>query len=106
MLQVNNINVYYDNIHALSDVSFEVRQGEIVTLIGANGAGKTTTLKSVSSVIKPRSGEIAFKGTSITDKGSHELLPLGMAHVPEGRRVFSKMTVEDMIFVFRANSVS
>ncbi len=95
MLQVNNINVYYDNIHALSDVSFEVRQGEIVTLIGANGAGKTTTLKSVSSVIKPRSGEIAFKGTSITDKGSHELLPLGMAHVPEGRRVFSKMTVEE-----------
>ncbi|OON93819.1 MAG: ABC transporter ATP-binding protein [Epulopiscium sp. Nele67-Bin001] len=95
MLQVKNINVYYDNIHALSDVSFEVKQGEIVTLIGANGAGKTTTLKSVSGVIKPKSGEIHFKQKPIVNTPSHQLLPLGMAHVPEGRRVFSRMTVEE-----------
>ncbi len=95
MLEVKNINVYYDNIHALSNVSFEVNKGEIVTLIGANGAGKTTTLKSVSGVIKPRDGEINFKGTNITNQESHQLLPLGMAHVPEGRRVFAKMSVQE-----------
>ncbi len=95
MLEAKNINVYYDNIHALSDISFEVNKGEIVTLIGANGAGKTTTLKALSGGIKPRSGEIIFNDAYIGNKEAHELLPLGMAHVPEGRRVFAKMTVEE-----------
>ena len=89
MLKVDNINVYYDKIHAIKDVSFEVNQGEIVALIGANGAGKTTTLHTITGLIRPRSGSISYYTTEIDRSG--EDVPI--AHVPEGRRIFLQMTV-------------
>ena len=95
MLQVENIHVYYGKIHALKDVSFEVNAGEIVALIGANGAGKSTTLKTVSGMMHPKSGSIRFLGENVTHTESHKLLPKGMAHVPEGRRIFLQMTVQE-----------
>jgi len=95
MLKVKNINVYYDAIHAIKDVSFKVKEGEIVTLIGANGAGKTTILHTVSGLMKAKSGEISFKNQKIDAIEAHKLLPLGMAHVPEGRRIFAQMTVQE-----------
>ena len=95
MLKVEKINLYYDNIHALHDISFEVNKGEIVTLIGANGAGKTSILSAVSGLNHVRSGKVTFKGKEITEVEANALLPLGMAHVPEGRCVFAKMTVEE-----------
>lgn len=95
MLKVQHLNVYYDNIHALSDISFEVNTGEIVTLIGANGAGKTSILNTVSGLVKAKTGVIQLKEKDITQTAAHELLKLKMAHVPEGRRVFSKMSVEE-----------
>ncbi|OON95108.1 MAG: ABC transporter ATP-binding protein [Candidatus Epulonipiscium fishelsonii] len=93
MLEVKNINVYYENIQALKDVNFNINQGEIVTLIGANGAGKTTTLQALSGMVPVSSGEIIFEGKPLTNIEAHELINLGIAHVPEGRRIFSKMTV-------------
>lgn len=95
MLKVEGVNLYYDNIHALSDIGFEVKQGEIVTLIGANGAGKTSILSAISGLRKMKSGTIEFKDKNITHQEAHQLLSLGMAHVPEGRRVFAKMSVEE-----------
>ena len=95
MLKVEGINVYYGKIHALKDVSFEVNAGEIVALIGANGAGKSTTLKTVSGMMHPKSGSIHFMGEDITHTESYRLLPKGLAHVPEGRRVFLQMTVQE-----------
>ena len=93
MLKVNNINVYYGKIHALKDVSFEVHEGEVVALIGANGAGKSTTLKTVSGMMHSRSGSIEFLGENITHTPSPKLVYKGLAHVPEGRRVFLQMSV-------------
>ena len=93
MLKVNNINVYYGKIHALKDVSFEVHEGEVVALIGANGAGKSTTLKTVSGMMHSRTGSIEFLGENITHTPSHKLVYKGLAHVPEGRRVFLQMSV-------------
>ena len=93
MLKVEGLHVYYDAIHALKDVSFEVKQGEIVTLIGANGAGKTTTLHAISGLIRPRSGSISFEDKDITKVEPHNILKSGLAQVPEGRRIFSQMTV-------------
>ena len=93
MLKVNNINVYYGKIHALKDVSFEVHEGEVVALIGANGAGKSTTLKTVSGMMHSRTGSIEFLGENITLTPSHKLVYKGLAHVPEGRRVFLQMSV-------------
>lgn len=106
MLKVDNINVYYDKIHAIKDVSFEVNQGEIVALIGANGAGKTTTLHTVTGLIRPRSGSISYYTTEIDRSGEdvpmtydlvktapHKMVSMGIAHVPEGRRIFLQMTV-------------
>ena len=93
MLHVENINVYYGNIHALKGISFDVKEGEIVALIGANGAGKSTTLKSVSGMMHPRSGKITFLDEDITHTESFKLPAKGMAHVPEGRRIFLQMTV-------------
>ena len=95
MLSVKNLEVYYGSIHAIKDISFEVAEGEIVTLIGANGAGKTTTLHSISGLVKPKSGEITFCGNNLRTTDAHKIIKLGLAQVPEGRRIFSKMTVQE-----------
>ena len=93
MLKVNEINVYYGAIHALHDISFEVRQGEIVSLIGANGAGKSTILNAISNLLPITSGDIIFMDQSIRRVPAFQLVGRGLAQVPEGRRVFSRMTV-------------
>ena len=95
MLKAEDLNVYYGPIHAVKGVSFEVREGEIVTLIGANGAGKSTTLKTVSGLMRSRGGQIEFMGKSIAATPAHKIVELGLAHVPEGRRIFTRMTVEE-----------
>jgi len=95
MLKVNNINVYYGSIHAIKDVSFEVHPGEIVTLIGANGAGKSTILQTVSGLLHSKTGSIEFLGNSLAGVPAHKIVSRGLAHVPEGRRIFLQMTVEE-----------
>ena len=95
LLSVKNINVYYGSIHAIKDVSFHVDEGEIVTLIGANGAGKTTTMHAISGLLKLASGEITYDGNLISKMEAHKIVRLGLAQVPEGRRVFQQMTVEE-----------
>jgi len=95
MLKIEEINVYYSHIHALKDVSVEVHQGEIVTLIGANGAGKSTLLKTISGLLKPKQGSILFEGEAITGKQAQLIVKKGISHVPEGRRVFANMGVEE-----------
>ena len=94
MLTVKDINVFYGSIHAIRDVSFHVDEGEIVTLIGANGAGKTTTMHAISGLLRPRSGEISYCGQVINKMEAHKIIRLGLAQVPEGRRVFSGLTVQ------------
>ena len=93
MLKVDNINVYYGSIHAIKDISFEVEQGEIVTLIGANGAGKSTTLQTVSGLLHSKTGSITFLGERIDNVPAHKLVAKGLAQVPEGRRIFLQMSV-------------
>ena len=95
MLKIEDIHVYYGAIHAVKGVSFEVNDGEIVALIGANGAGKSTILKTVSGLMHPRSGSIHFDGADISHAEAHKLVPKGLAHVPEGRRIFLQMTVQE-----------
>ena len=95
LLKVDDINVYYGAIHAIKGISFEVAEGEIVTLIGANGAGKSTTLKTVSGLLRSKTGAITFEGQDISNVAPHKLVAHGLAHVPEGRRVFLQMTVEE-----------
>ena len=95
MLKVENINVYYGAIHAIKDVSFEVEEGEIVTLIGANGAGKSTILKTISGLLHTRTGSIHYEGKDLKGIAPHNIVKMGVAHVPEGRRMFSRMTVEE-----------
>ncbi|MGM9966183.1 ABC transporter ATP-binding protein [Rummeliibacillus sp. TYF005] len=95
MLKVNDINVFYGNIQALKGVSLEVNEGEIVTLIGANGAGKSTLLKTLSGLLKPKQGEIEYLGKSIAGKAAQSIVKAGISQVPEGRRVFANMTVEE-----------
>lgn len=95
MLEIKSLNVYYDAIHALKDVSFRVNKGEIVSLIGANGAGKTTTLHTISGLLRPKSGEIRFLDEDITKVEAHNILKKGLAQAPEGRRVFAQMTVQE-----------
>ena len=95
MLKAEDLNVYYGPIHAVKGVSFEVKEGEIVTLIGANGAGKSTTLKTVSGLMRSRGGRIEFMDKSIASTPAHKIVELGLAHVPEGRRIFTRMTVEE-----------
>lgn len=95
MLKVEGINVYYGNIQALKGVSLEINQGEIVTLIGANGAGKSTLLKTISGLLKPKQGQIIYEGKSIAGKAAQSIVKMGISHVPEGRRVFANMTVEE-----------
>ncbi|NLP48210.1 MAG: ABC transporter ATP-binding protein [Clostridiales bacterium] len=95
MLNVNDINVYYGPIHAIQGISFEVKQGEIVSLIGANGAGKSTVLKTVSGLMRSKTGGIDFMGESIHNTAPHNIVRMGIAHIPEGRRIFQRMTVEE-----------
>ena len=93
LLEVKNLNVYYGVIRALKDVSFTVGEGEVIALIGSNGAGKTTTLQTITGMHPAASGEIVFRGENVTKVPGHELVKRGIAHVPEGRRVFSQLTV-------------
>ena len=95
MLKVEDLHVYYGSIHAIKGVSFEVNEGEIVTLIGANGAGKSTTLNTVAGLLKPRSGAITFEGHQVAGTPASKIVPQGMALCPEGRRVFQQMTVRE-----------
>ena len=95
MLKIDNIHVYYGAIHALKGVSLEVRKGEIVTLIGANGAGKSTTLRTVSGLLAPKSGAITFLGENIAGTPAHEIVKHGISQVPEGRRIFAEMSVQE-----------
>ena len=95
MLKIDNIHVYYGAIHALKGVSLEVRKGEIVTLIGANGAGKSTTLRTVSGLLAPKSGSISFLGENIAGMPAHEIVKHGISQVPEGRRIFAEMSVQE-----------
>ena len=95
MLKIDNIHVYYGAIHALKGVSLEVKAGEIVTLIGANGAGKSTTLRTVSGLLAPKSGGISFLGENIAGMPAHEIVKHGISQVPEGRRIFAEMSVQE-----------
>jgi branched-chain amino acid transport system ATP-binding protein len=95
MLKVDGIDVFYGNIHALKGVSLEINEGEIVTLIGANGAGKSTLLKTLSGLLKPKTGSIEYLGNSISGKAPQSIVKVGISHVPEGRRVFANMSVEE-----------
>ena len=93
MLKIDDINVYYGAIHAIKGISLTVNQGEIVTLIGANGAGKSTTLRTISGLLKPKTGSITFQGQDIAGTPAHKIVGLGISQVPEGRRIFTEMSV-------------
>lgn len=93
MLKVDDLNVYYGKIHALKGVSFDVNEGEIVSLIGANGAGKSTTLKTISGLLRSKTGDVTFMGEDISKIDAYKLVEKGLAHVPEGRRIFLQMSV-------------
>src|SRR5512137_964954 len=99
LLEVKDLNVYYGAIHAVQGVSFDVDQGEIVTLIGANGAGKSTTLKTVSGLLRPRAGSIRFKSGDVTKLAPHRIVALGISHVPEGRKPFSNLSVRENLLL-------
>lgn len=95
LLDVNDLNVYYDAIHALQGVSFNIEQGEIVTLIGANGAGKSTTLRTISGLLRSRTGSITYKNQDITLTPPEQIVKYGISHVPEGRKIFAPLTVRE-----------
>ena len=95
MLEINDIQVYYGMIQALKGISFQVNEGEVIALIGANGAGKTTTLHTITGLLSPKKGQILFEGQDITHVPAHKIVSMGMAHVPEGRRVFAQLSVLD-----------
>lgn len=95
MLEVRDIEVYYGMIQAIRGISFEVKEGEVIALIGANGAGKTTTLQTITGLVAPKKGSIYFEGQDIKHVPAHKIVSMGMAHVPEGRRVFSQLSVLD-----------
>lgn len=95
MLKLDNINLYYGGIHALKDLSLEVKKGEIVTLIGANGAGKTSTLRAISGLEPIKSGTITYKDSNLKKVPSHKIVSLGLSHVPEGRKIFANLTVKE-----------
>ena len=95
MLKINNINLYYGGIHALKDLSLEVKKGEIVTLIGANGAGKTSTLRAISGLEPIKSGTITYNGSDLKKVPAHKIVSLGLSHVPEGRKIFAFGGVDD-----------
>jgi branched-chain amino acid transport system ATP-binding protein len=93
LLKVDDVHTYYGQIHALQGISLDVNKGEVVTLIGANGAGKTTTLKTISGLLHPRKGKVWFEGEDISHVAAHKLVEKGIGHAPEGRRIFSRLTV-------------
>lgn len=93
MLEIKNLEVYYGVIQAIKGISFEVNEGEVIALIGANGAGKTTTLQTITGMLKPAAGEVLFEGQDISKIPGHKIVTMGMAHVPEGRRVFAELSV-------------
>lgn len=93
LLQIENVHTYYGHVHALKGINLEVEEGEIVTLIGANGAGKTTTLRTISGLIRPREGCVKFNGQDINGLPAHRIVKLGISHAPEGRQIFSTLTV-------------
>lgn len=93
MLKVENLEVYYGVINAIKKVSFEVKQGEVIALIGANGAGKTTILHTITGLVSPKAGSIVFEGKELTKTPAHKIVAMGMAHVPEGRRIFQQLSV-------------
>lgn len=95
MLELRDVHSYYGNIHALKGISLSVNQGEVVTLIGANGAGKTTTLRTISGLLRPRQGQILLNGQRIEHLPPHQIAQLGVAHAPEGRRIFGRMSVRE-----------
>jgi len=99
MLEVQDLHVYYGEIHALKGVTLEVRQGEIVALLGNNGAGKTTTLKSVSGLLAPRQGALSLEGKPLHGVPPHDIVARGIAHVPEGRRIFNRLTVRENLMM-------
>ena len=99
LLQVDNIHVYYGAIHAIKGISFNVNEGEIVTLIGANGAGKSTSLNTVCGLLHPREGDVLFEGKSILHTPAHVIVRHGLAHCPEGRRIFAHLTVEENLLM-------
>ncbi|MCD7725178.1 MAG: ABC transporter ATP-binding protein [Clostridiales bacterium] len=99
MLEVKDLHVHYGVIEAIKGISFEVNQGEVIALIGANGAGKTTTLHTITGLIKPTGGSILFEGRDITKLPGYKIVPMGMAHVPEGRRVFAQLSVYDNLLM-------
>lgn len=95
MLETKNLNVFYGAINALNDVSITVQKGEIVAIIGSNGAGKSTLLRTISGLIRPRSGSVSYNGEELTTLQPHEIVKRGLSHAPEGRRIFTNMTVEE-----------
>ena len=97
LLKVSDINVYYGAIHAIKGISFDVKEGEIVTLIGANGAGKSTTLNTISGLLHSKTGDIQFMGSSIAKTPVHKIVESGLVMVPEGRRIFLNMTVVEIL---------
>jgi len=99
LLQIDRLDVFYDSIHALQGISLNVREGEIVTLIGANGAGKSTTLRTISGLVPAQSGGILFEGREILQEKPHNIVALGISHVPEGRRVFGQMTIQENLIL-------
>jgi branched-chain amino acid transport system ATP-binding protein len=107
LLKLTNVNSFYGKIQALNNISLEINEGEIVALLGSNGAGKSTTLKTISNILKPKSGEIEWKGKSIVGVPPHKIVEQGIIHVPEGRRIFGGLTVTENLelgaFTFRKN---
>jgi branched-chain amino acid transport system ATP-binding protein len=99
VLEVRNVDVFYGDVQVLWDVSFDVRKGEIVALIGANGSGKTTSLNTISSILKPKKGSVTYEGQPLHTRAPHDLVTLGIAHVPEARRLFPDMTVKENLLL-------
>jgi branched-chain amino acid transport system ATP-binding protein len=99
ILELKNLHVNYGGIQALQNINLNIQKGEVVTLIGANGAGKTTTLRAISKIVNPKSGQIIYNGHNITNRQAHELVKLGLAHSPEGRRVLARQTVLDNLLL-------
>jgi branched-chain amino acid transport system ATP-binding protein len=95
LLELKEVHTYYGHIHALKGISLRVEEGEIVTLIGSNGAGKSTTLRTISGLVKPKRGEVLYQGKPIHRLPAHQIVALGVGHVPEGRKIFPRLTVEE-----------